>query len=313
MATHSSILAGTVPWSEESGGLQSIRSQRVGYNLTYDTWENKYLDHSFGRRGTLVSCGRFLARSLLYQPDNLSSSPCICPLCLLPAPVLTEIHFSSVPSAEPAVWSRSLMLCVPQFTVSTFLVAGQKKYVLLPSCKRRQHLCAAACPWRQKKPAKPEISLFQDMSLPWWSPEWVRWRTPAWGLFVELRGDWFGGHSSYRNTEQLDHWVTAGNSLVQSCLAHVWDSVSPELQATWAGFCPWDHLPTILYTYPVYTQVLASSVWTVVWNTLGSTAFGSDCWKVLAQGSDTPLFLCPKGQIRCWVHSVYFLIGWVEK
>ena len=30
MATHSSILAGTIPWSEESGGLQSIRLQRVG-------------------------------------------------------------------------------------------------------------------------------------------------------------------------------------------------------------------------------------------------------------------------------------------
>ena len=29
MATHSSILAGKIPWIEESGGLQSIWSQRV--------------------------------------------------------------------------------------------------------------------------------------------------------------------------------------------------------------------------------------------------------------------------------------------
>ena len=30
MATHSSILAWEIPWTEEPGGLQSIRSQRVG-------------------------------------------------------------------------------------------------------------------------------------------------------------------------------------------------------------------------------------------------------------------------------------------
>ena len=33
MATHSSILAWEIPWREELGGLQSMRSQRVGHNL----------------------------------------------------------------------------------------------------------------------------------------------------------------------------------------------------------------------------------------------------------------------------------------
>ena len=33
MATHSSILAWKIPWTEEPGGLQSIRSQRVGHDL----------------------------------------------------------------------------------------------------------------------------------------------------------------------------------------------------------------------------------------------------------------------------------------
>jgi len=33
MATHSSILAWRVPWTEESGGLQSMGSQRVGHDL----------------------------------------------------------------------------------------------------------------------------------------------------------------------------------------------------------------------------------------------------------------------------------------
>ena len=32
MATHSSILAWRIPWTEEPGGLRSIRSQRVGHD-----------------------------------------------------------------------------------------------------------------------------------------------------------------------------------------------------------------------------------------------------------------------------------------
>ena len=32
MATHSSILAWRIPWTEEPGSLQSIGSQRVGHN-----------------------------------------------------------------------------------------------------------------------------------------------------------------------------------------------------------------------------------------------------------------------------------------
>ena len=32
MATHSSILVGRIPWTEESGGLQPIGSQRAGLN-----------------------------------------------------------------------------------------------------------------------------------------------------------------------------------------------------------------------------------------------------------------------------------------
>ena len=33
MTTHSSILAWNIPWTEESGGLQSVGSQRVGHDL----------------------------------------------------------------------------------------------------------------------------------------------------------------------------------------------------------------------------------------------------------------------------------------
>ena len=33
MATHSSIPAWEIPWTKEPGGLQSVRSQRVGHDL----------------------------------------------------------------------------------------------------------------------------------------------------------------------------------------------------------------------------------------------------------------------------------------
>ena len=32
MATHSSILAWEIPWTEEPGGLQSLGLQRIGHN-----------------------------------------------------------------------------------------------------------------------------------------------------------------------------------------------------------------------------------------------------------------------------------------
>ena len=34
MATHSSILAWEIPWTEKSGGLESMGSQRVGHDYT---------------------------------------------------------------------------------------------------------------------------------------------------------------------------------------------------------------------------------------------------------------------------------------
>ena len=38
MATHSSILGWEIPWTEEPGGLQSMRSQRVGHSRVTNTF-----------------------------------------------------------------------------------------------------------------------------------------------------------------------------------------------------------------------------------------------------------------------------------
>ena len=43
MATHSSILAERIPWTEGTGRLQSMGSQRVRYNLMTITFTFMYL------------------------------------------------------------------------------------------------------------------------------------------------------------------------------------------------------------------------------------------------------------------------------
>ena len=44
MATHSSILAGKIPWTEETGGSQSMRLQRIGHNLVTKQQCNEMID-----------------------------------------------------------------------------------------------------------------------------------------------------------------------------------------------------------------------------------------------------------------------------
>ena len=44
MATHSSILACIIPWTEEPGGLQSMGLQRVGHDSTTYTHTAKLIN-----------------------------------------------------------------------------------------------------------------------------------------------------------------------------------------------------------------------------------------------------------------------------
>ena len=69
MATHSSTLAWTIPWTEEPGGLQSMGSRRVGHDwatslslFTFTHWRRKwqptpvFLPGESQGRGSLVGC-----------------------------------------------------------------------------------------------------------------------------------------------------------------------------------------------------------------------------------------------------------------
>ena len=63
MATHSSILAWEIPWTEEPGGLQSMGSQRVRHDLATKTTitlsilaHEKPLSHDFLCSCVLLGC-----------------------------------------------------------------------------------------------------------------------------------------------------------------------------------------------------------------------------------------------------------------
>ena len=47
VATHSSILAWEIPWTEEPGGLQSMGLQRVRHDLATKQQKTSYLSSSF--------------------------------------------------------------------------------------------------------------------------------------------------------------------------------------------------------------------------------------------------------------------------
>ena len=51
MATHSSILAWKFPWTEEPGGVQSTRSQRVAHDDECDRYEYLLFAFFFFNKG----------------------------------------------------------------------------------------------------------------------------------------------------------------------------------------------------------------------------------------------------------------------
>ena len=56
MATHSSILAWRIPWTEELGGLQSMGSQRVGHDCVTNTHIQCVLHNGIFYRSIIWLC-----------------------------------------------------------------------------------------------------------------------------------------------------------------------------------------------------------------------------------------------------------------
>ena len=69
MATHSSVLAWRIPWTEEPGGLQSMRSQRVRAKLL------------MGQKGKETDCLRWHKRFSSNQTFFFFPVICNAPVC----------------------------------------------------------------------------------------------------------------------------------------------------------------------------------------------------------------------------------------
>ena len=69
MATHSSILAWEIPWTEEPGGLQPVGLQRMGHNrATEHTHTHRFF--SFPEGGAIAQVFGFFGLSSLYLKSS---------------------------------------------------------------------------------------------------------------------------------------------------------------------------------------------------------------------------------------------------
>ena len=78
MATHSSILAWRIPWTEEPGGLQSMESQRVGLLHPWD-FSGKSTGvgcHSLPGSGSILGQGTKMFLQAAPQPKKLINYSC---------------------------------------------------------------------------------------------------------------------------------------------------------------------------------------------------------------------------------------------
>ena len=94
MATHSSILAWRIPWTEEPGGLQSLGSQSVGHD-----WETNTLSSSPPTWAPfLVSCTAWRP-----WPHNLASVPVMSILPSAPDLPFTDLLCETLRFSAP-IW-----------------------------------------------------------------------------------------------------------------------------------------------------------------------------------------------------------------
>ena len=114
MATHSSILAWRIPWTEEHCGLWSIGFQRVGHSWSdwacMHTW-SKSIIFTFGEKS------RFLKRTVFCLRDSMWHTQCYCLWTqleliirpLLPAEAQTMVNFGSAMSIHAFQSTRKIL------------------------------------------------------------------------------------------------------------------------------------------------------------------------------------------------------------
>ena len=83
MATHSSILAQKIPWTEEPGGLQSVGSQRVRHN-----WATKQQQQVMCRKNHIITDQKYKG---IHIPVNIHQISQVS-MCLFLDEVVKDIQ-----------------------------------------------------------------------------------------------------------------------------------------------------------------------------------------------------------------------------
>ena len=135
MAPHSSTLAWKIPWTEEPGGLQSMRSWRVGYNwatslslFTFMHWRRKwqptpvFLPAGSQGQGSLVGC-RLWGRTESDRSDLKAAAAFTT--CILHQ-ILSDLSKEGLSVYRPIEWKHFLIFRCPglQIISQGFLAAS---------------------------------------------------------------------------------------------------------------------------------------------------------------------------------------------
>ena len=93
MATHSSILAWRIPWTEQPGRLQSMGSQRVRHDRATHTWRRLYGWNEM-KPGNPIARTWHVTCGCHYYSQGVLSPECGC---LLGRPGAPPRHLSTTP------------------------------------------------------------------------------------------------------------------------------------------------------------------------------------------------------------------------
>ena len=105
MATHSSILAWIIPWTEEAGGLQSIRLWRVGHDWATNTFSLHY----------------WRVKDALWPESSLGEGKLLC---------IWHTHSSGITRHPLKVWVTGTKLALSKLCGLEVRKWGEMKYGL---------------------------------------------------------------------------------------------------------------------------------------------------------------------------------------
>ena len=120
MATHSSILAWKIPWTEEPGRLESLGSQRVGHN-----WATS-LSHSLG---------------LWFSNTHFSTSFLCCFVLFSVINGIVTLYILTNRNQVYDVWTQMLRHNFNQNKLKKLLLIPFQRYGPLAGCTRHLSTC----------------------------------------------------------------------------------------------------------------------------------------------------------------------------